>query len=548
MAPPDWRRDGSVGLHTGRSGRFDAQGTGAQVIEVDADAGSDLDENLQLIEQRIGSGTLSGIVKVHTTHCYPNYSLPWQKLRQYQTTSSGFVIDVERRWILTNAHSVQHHTVVRVKRHGSDSKFTANVLSEGFDCDLALLTVKDDAFWEGVEEIRFGKAPHLQQAVTVIGYPVGGENISVTTGVVSRIEMQQYSHCSTQLLGIQIDAAINAGNSGGPTIDENGMLVGIAFQSLSPKNAENIGYIIANSVADHFLADFAKHERYTGFCDCGFDWQKMENPHLRESLGMKEGQSGILVRRVEATLNVASALQKDDVILDFDGTKISNDGTVEYRKGERVSFGYLVSNKFVDDACRVTVLREGKRLSLEYKLSSVEDALLVSTIDRKREPEYFTVAGLVFVVLSDPYLKSEYGDRWDYDSPVKLLNKLLWDSKKKPDEQVVILSQVLDAEISSGYEFITNTIVLKFNGTEVENLRHLADMVESTTEKYMRFDLDYDEVVVLETKVARTASKEILAQHGIPHSKSFGAMLTSEQAAALRSEADERPSENDSGS
>ena len=53
-----------------------------------------------------------------------------------------------------------------------------------------------------------------QDAVAVVGYPIGGETISVTTGVVSRIEVTSYSHGATELLGIQIDAAINPGNSG----------------------------------------------------------------------------------------------------------------------------------------------------------------------------------------------------------------------------------------------------------------------------------------------------------------------------------------------
>ena len=56
---------------------------------------------------------------------------------------------------------------------------------------------------------------HVQDAVAVVGYPIGGETISVTTGVVSRIEVTSYSHGATELLGIQIDAAINPGNSGG---------------------------------------------------------------------------------------------------------------------------------------------------------------------------------------------------------------------------------------------------------------------------------------------------------------------------------------------
>ena len=69
-----------------------------------------------------------------------------------------------------------------------------------------------------VESIVFhNPAPHTphfppQDSVTVVGYPIGGDTISVTKGVVSRIEVTSYAHGSSELLGIQIDAAINAGD------------------------------------------------------------------------------------------------------------------------------------------------------------------------------------------------------------------------------------------------------------------------------------------------------------------------------------------------
>lgn len=63
-------------------------------------------------------------------------------------------------------------------------------MQAGVDCDIALLDVEDEAFWEGVEPLRFGPLPRLQEPVAVVGYPVGGDTISVTAGVVSRIEVR----------------------------------------------------------------------------------------------------------------------------------------------------------------------------------------------------------------------------------------------------------------------------------------------------------------------------------------------------------------------
>lgn len=67
-----------------------------------------------------------------------------------------------------------------------------------------MLAVENDEFWEGVSPVDFGDLPALQDAVTVVGYPIGGDTISVTSGVVSRIEVLSYIHGSTELLGLQV--------------------------------------------------------------------------------------------------------------------------------------------------------------------------------------------------------------------------------------------------------------------------------------------------------------------------------------------------------
>lgn len=75
-----------------------------------------------------------------------------------------------------------------------------NILESGF---AAMLTVSNDEFWEDVTPVEFGSLPRLQDAVTVVGYPIGGDTISVTSGVVSRIEVTSYVHGATELLGVQ---------------------------------------------------------------------------------------------------------------------------------------------------------------------------------------------------------------------------------------------------------------------------------------------------------------------------------------------------------
>ena len=468
---------------------------------------------------------MDGVVKVYCTHCEPNFSLPWQRKRQYSSLSSGFVISGRR--ILTNAHSVDYHTQVKVKRRGSDTKFLATVLAIGTECDMALLAVEDPEFWGDVGDaaggalaapkaISFGGLPHLQDDVVVVGYPIGGDTISVTSGVVSRIEVTSYSHGGSELLGIQIDAAINSGNSGGPVFDADGSCVGIAFQSLKGGNddPEGIGYVIPTAVIKHFLEDYRKNGCYKGFPSLGIEWQKLENPQLRNAMRMQPGQKGVLVRRVESTCPASAKLRPRDIILSFDGHGVSNDGTVPFRSGERISFSYLISQKFLGDAAELEILRDGEVLKFSVVCSSPNR--LVPLHIKGAAPSYFIVAGLVFTPVCVPYLRSEYGKDWDYDSPVMILRRMIHDMADFADQQVVVVSQVLAAEVNLGYEEVMNSVVNSVNKVPLRNLAHLASMVEECHEEYLWLELDFQDTLVLHTETAREATRDIMATHGIP--------------------------------
>ncbi|KAK6123389.1 hypothetical protein DH2020_042865 [Rehmannia glutinosa] len=425
---------------------------------------------------------MDSVVKIFCVHSQPNLSMPWQMKRQYSTTSSGLVIKGRR--VLTNAHCVAHYTHVKLRKRDTDAKYVATVLAIGTQCDIALLTVDDDEFWEGVSPVEFGDLPALQDAVTVVGYPIGGDTISVTSGVVSRIEILSYVHGSTELLGLQIDAAINSGNSGDLLL----MTREIVLASRSR------------------------------FPILGVEWQKMENPDLRLSMGMKPDQKGVRIRRIDPTAPEFKVLKPSDIILSFDGVDIANDGTVPFRHGERIGFSYLVSQKYTGDNAAIEVLRNSKILKFNVKLGT--HRRLIPAHNKGRPPSYYIIAGFVFTTVSVPYLRSEYGKDYEYEAPVKLLDKLLHEMPQSPEEQIVVVSQVLVADINIGYEDIVNTQVLALNGQPVKNLKSLANMVENCNDEYLKFDLEYQQIVALQTKTAKAATLDILSTHCIPSAMS----------------------------
>lgn len=64
---------------------------------------------------------------------------------------------------------------------------------------------------------------------------------------------------------------------------------------------------------------------------------------------LQEGQKGVYIRRVEPTSPSSAVLSEGDILMSFEGTDIANDGTVPFRSGERISFSYLISQKYTDE-------------------------------------------------------------------------------------------------------------------------------------------------------------------------------------------------------
>ncbi|KAF8725870.1 hypothetical protein HU200_020434 [Digitaria exilis] len=454
---------------------------------------------------------LNAVVKVYCTHIAPDYGLPWQKQRQHSSSGSAFMIGDGK--LLTNAHCVAHDTQVKVKRRGDDKKYIAKVLARGIECDLALLSVENEEFWKGTEALAFGRLPMLQDSVTVVGYPLGGDTISVTKGVVSRIEVTPYAHGTSDLLGIQIDAAINPGNSGGPAFNEQGECIGVAFQVYRSDEAENIGYVIPTTVVSHFLNDYQKNGKYTGFPCLGVLLQKLENPALRESLKVPSSE-GVLVRRVEPTAPASSVLRKGDVIVSFDGISVGCEATVPFRSTERIAFRYLTSQKYAGDIAQLGIIRDGNSMKVQTILQPRKH--LVPFHVEGGQPSYLIVAGLVFTPLTEPFIEEECEDTLG----LKLLAKARYSLATFEGEQIVIVSQVLAHEVNIGYEHMGNQQVIKLNGTAIKNIHHLAHLVDTCTDKFLTFEFEDDFLVVLHREEASAASSDILKEHAIPSIRS----------------------------
>ena len=452
----------------------------------------------------------NSIVKIFAMRSRPNYNQPWQNYPQRSSTGSGFVISGNR--ILTNAHIVANQTFLMVRKPGLQKKYIAKLEAIGNECDIAILKVEDLEFFEGLKALELGDLPELQTSVTVMGYPVGGDNISVTEGIISRIEPIVYSHSGRRLLAVQIDAAINPGNSGGPVL-HNEKVVGIAFQGLS--QSQSIGYMIPVPVIKHFLKD-VKDKKFDGFPHAPFRVGEMENPDLRAWAGMSQEQTGVIIYSLPPEVEESGEFKENDVIMGIDGVKIDNDATVKFRNDEVIYFGYLIWRKYLGDNCKFTVLRKGKKVTVNYKLRRYKR--LVPNRVFGKLPTYYFIGGLLFVPLSINHL-DEYR-QW-YNGPINLVYEVINGKVSKELQQIVVLSRVLAAEVNVGYQDLRATIVEKVNDKKIKDLKELISMVENTKKGFIVFQLKNKTKIVFDVEKLKRSTPHIMNLYRIPRDRSL---------------------------
>ena len=345
----------------------------------------------------------AAIVKIYTVTSTPDYFNPWRMSAPQNTGGSGCIIAGKK--ILTNAHVVANHTFIQIRRYGEARRYKAGVLNISHDADLALLTVDDEAFFADVNSLEFGEFAEPQQEVLVYGFRFGGDSLSITKGVLSRVEHHYYSHSSQFFLAGQIDAAINPGNSGGPVLVD-GKIVGVVMQMYKPDYSENIGYMVPIPVINHFLKDI-EDGRYDGFPDLGIIAQDMENPDIKRKYGMSEDQTGILVVDISPDSPAYGKIQQDDVLLSIDGHPIADDGTVEFRSRERTRYFYYVDQRQIGEEITAQVLRQGEIKSVSFSLNRTRDAYLLVPLEKyDQQPRYFVYGGIVFTPLTNGCLRS----------------------------------------------------------------------------------------------------------------------------------------------
>lgn len=441
------------------------------------------------------------LVKVYTSHQLFDYLSPWQYGQSANSTATGFIIDGER--IITNAHAVLNSKFLQVRKEGDSKKYKAVVKFTSEEYDLALVEIEDKSFFNGTVPLKLGTLPEIQEKLTVYGYPLGGDKLSTTQGIVSRMEHNTYTLTNRKFLIGQTDAAINSGNSGGPVVSK-GKVVGVAFAGLN--SADNIGYFIPVNILNNFLEDI-KDGKYDGSPLLGLEWLELESPSHRRMLGIEDKTGGILIKKVFKNSPFEGVLQKNDVLMKLDNYPIEYDGTIEFRKNEKTDFSYVNQQKKYGDNLSYEIIRDKKTKTGQVKLEKKDIKYTVVTeVTIETPPSYMVYGGLLFEPLTSNYMAG-------------VVEKLgsVYDKEElyKDYKQLVVLVRVLPFDVNLGYTDAEHEIIVKVNGEKYKDFKDFAQKVKNVKSGFIVFENDNGDEIVLDVKEVEEQREALMQNYNI---------------------------------
>jgi S1-C subfamily serine protease len=453
------------------------------------------------------------IVKIEVTSNAPSIPQPWKRLPSFMASGTGFYIGDGR--ILTNAHVVANASFITVQRDGDPRPSPAFVRFIAHDADLAMLEALDKHLFEGVKPLELGHVPKLRSPVSTIGFPTGGDQISITDGIVSRISYRRYIHPgNTDHLLVQVDSAINPGNSGGPVI-QGRAVVGVAFQSMT--QAENTGYIIPTPVILRFLKD-VEDGNYDGHPSHGLevmDWA-LTNPATVAFHGLTPGSGGVKIAHVAAWAPTAGLIIPGDILLAIDGQEIGVDSRIDFQ-GERVDFRTVFDLKQLRETAVFKLSRGGLLRDVAVPIKQDAPHPKAENI-YARHPKYLVYGGLVFMNLSRSLIRS-WGEKWYKEAPLLLryLDQYAsFDPAFDGFADIVVLTKRLPDPVNAYATDNIFGVITSVDDHPVTSLESLADLLEKGAQEFavIRFHGSEDPLILSRAKV-RQSKEDILRKYGV---------------------------------
>ncbi len=450
----------------------------------------------------------SSVVRIECSTQVYDYKTPWTAGRFGGGIGTGFLVG--ENLFLTNAHVISNARRIIINKRGSDIKHPARIVHVAHDCDLALLAVEDFSSFSDLPYLHIANnVPEIESEVKAVGYPVGGNRLSVTRGVISRIDFRAYSHSQIDMhLIVQIDAAINPGNSGGPVL-QGDKVVGVAFQGL--RTADNTGYMIPSPVINRFMKDI-EDGQYDKYVDLGATHFPLFNPTMKKALKLSPDAPGVLVSTITPEGPCEGILQSGDVLVSIDGYPVDNGGNIKVEE-EKVPLHEVVERKFAGDTVQLEFIRDGESHKETITLVNFPAARIYA-ISYDSKPRYIFKSGLLFQPMTynlfATYNIKDISARSIYQN---YIDEGIFKTRK----DLVVLSKVFNDQLTSTLQHFEGKVVKSVNGEAITSLKQLYDILETEEQpQYLEIYFEgYQVPLVLPSNQLAAAHERLSQKLGI---------------------------------
>jgi S1-C subfamily serine protease len=430
------------------------------------------------------------LVRVNVTGQSYDYFRPWQKKAPFSKRALGAVLSKGR--VLVTADLVANQNYVELERAETGEKTAARVQVIDYEANLALLEPTEKTFLDGITPLEI-------TADTVVGdrlaawqlEPTGA--LLATEGLVTTVQMTQYPIDVGEFLTYRISIPMQyRENSYTVPLVKNNKLAGLLLRYDSRSQLLDA---IPAPIITHFLKE-ADSQNYRGFPSAGFSFFPTRDPELREFAGEKGKGGGVYVTNVEPkTPAMKAGLQVGDIVTAVADREIDQNGNyVDPLHGKIEFTNLLTAHAYSGDVVPFRVERNGKPIQLNVTLEHRDAKDYVSPpYNLDQPPRYYVLGGLIFQELSRQYLK-EWGPTWERSAPQRLVYFDRFQSELFPEgnRRVVILSQVLPADSTIGYDDLAYLTVTKVNGKEIKSLDDLAEAVKQPIAGFIKIETEED--------------------------------------------------------
>jgi S1-C subfamily serine protease len=455
------------------------------------------------------------LVRVNVTGQPYDYVRPWQKRAPFTKRALGAVLPQGR--VLVTADLVTNQNYVELERAESGDKSAANVVVIDYESNLALLEPADKKFLEGLVPLQLALDTVVGDRLAAWQLESTGALV-VTEGLVTTIQMTRYPADLGQFLTYRISISMQyRDNSYTVPFVKNNKLAGLLLRF--DQRTQVVDAIPAPIIA-HFLKD-AEKSPYQGFPSAGFGFFPTRDPQLRKFAEETGKPAGVYVTSVEPNSPAGKAgLQVGDIVIGVGNSEVDQNGNYVDPLYGKIEFTNLITARaFAGDTIAVHIQRAGKPMELPFVLEHRNaNDYVIPPYNLDRPPLYYVLGGLIFQELSRQYLR-EWGANWIKDAPQRFVYKDRFQSELYPEgnRRVVVLTQVLPANTTIGYDEMAYLSVRKVNGKEVKSLKDLADAVKEPVNGFIIIETEEDpKQIALEAAQVEAEASSLKQNYGLP--------------------------------